>query len=133
VGFAKARLKLTGVKDAFECLALADTGAWYTVIDESLAELLGVEYTGLTLTLTSFSGHKVVCREAVLSSISVEGRTAPSELAAVCIIPASVKDLLRKQEVEEKVIIGVHTLERLSYAVDVTAHKLIQSPGILML
>jgi len=30
-------------------------------------------------------------------------------------------------------VIGVHTLERLGYAVDVIEHKLIESPGILMI
>jgi len=133
LGFAKAKLRLVSAKGAFECLALADTGAWYTVVDEDLAEQLGVEYTGLTLSLTSFSGHRIACREAVLKSITVEDRTAPLELIATCRIPSPVKDLLRGQGVDERVIIGVHTLERLGYAVDVVTHKLIQSPGVLML
>ncbi|MGC8850509.1 MAG: hypothetical protein ACP5QI_08570, partial [Candidatus Bathyarchaeia archaeon] len=65
--------------------------------------------------------------------ITVEGKAAPSELIAVCPIPKPVKDLLKKQEVREEIVIGVHTLERLGYAVDVATHKLIESPGILMI
>jgi predicted aspartyl protease len=63
----------------------------------------------------------------------IEGKNAPSELIAVCSIPNRVKELLKKQEVEDKVVIGVHSLERLGYAVDVITHRLTESPGILMI
>jgi len=133
MGFAKARFKLIGDVEGFEGLALVDSGAWYTVIDEKLAERIGVKYTGLIVTSASFSGHKIVCREAMVSSITLEGKSAPSELIAVCQIPKSVRELLRRHEVEDQLVIGVHTLERLGFAIDVIAHKLIESPGILMI
>ncbi|MDW8044796.1 MAG: aspartyl protease family protein [Nitrososphaerota archaeon] len=133
MGFAKARFKLIGDKSGIEGLALVDSGAWYTVIDEELAKYIGVRYTELTVTLTSFSGHKIACREAVVNSIAIEGRIAPFELVAVCPIPESVKELLRRQDVKEQLVVGVHTLERLGYAIDVVTHKLIESPGVLMI
>ena len=68
-----------------------------------------------------------------MNSITVEEKIAPHELVAVCRIPSQVKELLRKHEVEERVVIGVHTLERLGYAIDVVSHKLVKSPGILMI
>jgi predicted aspartyl protease len=103
------------------------------VIDVELAEDVGVKYTGLTVVLTSFSGHKVSCREAVVDSVTIEGRVASLELVAICSIPEAVRDLLKKYEVNEQIVVGVHTLERLGYAVDVATHKLIESPGILMI
>ncbi|HID17519.1 TPA: hypothetical protein EYP26_04415 [Candidatus Bathyarchaeota archaeon] len=133
MGFAKAKFKLVGDRGPFEGLSLVDSGSWYTVIDEELAEKIGVKYTGLTVTLTSFSGNKLTCREAILNSIILEGRTAPSELIGVCSMPRPVKELLRKHDVEDRIVIGVHTLERLRFAIDVTTHKLIESPGILMI
>ena len=112
---------------------MADSGAWYSVIDKRLAEGIGVKYTGLTVTVTSFSGDKIKCDEAIVPSITVEAKTAPFELIAVCPIAGQVRELLRKQGVSEEVILGVHTLERLGYAVDVVTHELVESPGILML
>jgi predicted aspartyl protease len=133
MGFAKARFRLIGDKGSVEGVALVDGGAWYTIVDERLAEYLGVKYTGLSLTLTSFSGHRIMCREAIISSVAIEGKVAPSELVAVCPITEPIRELLNTHEVDDRLVIGVHTLERLAYAVDVTTHRLIQSPGILML
>lgn len=133
LGFAKAKFKISGSKGSVEGNALVDSGAWYTVIDEEIAERIGVRYTGLTITLTSFSGHKVPCREAIVEFITIEEKTAPSELIAVCKIPQQVKKLLVRQNVEDWIVIGVHTLERLGYAVDVVSHRLVESPGTLMI
>jgi len=133
MGFVKAKFKVVGERREIEGEAIVDTGAWYTVIDEELADYLGVEYTGLTLLLTPFSGQRIECREAIVKSLSIEGRTAPFELISVCSIPDQVKKLLRRQEAEDRIVIGTHSLERLGYAVDVAAHRLVESPGVLML
>lgn len=133
MGFASAKFRLVGDGGTAEGLALVDSGAGYTVIDEELAKTLNVGYTGLTIVLTSFSGQRISCREAVLKSITIEGKTAPSELVAVCSIPEPVEELLKKQGANHQLVIGVHTLERLGYAIDVIEHKLIESPGILMI
>ncbi len=98
MGFASAKFRLVGDGGTVEGLALVDSDAGYTVIDEELAKTLDVGYTGLTIVLTSFSGHRISCREAVLKSITIEGKTAPSELIAVCSIPEPVEELLKKQD-----------------------------------
>lgn len=128
MGFAKAKFKLVGDRSYFEGLSLVDSGAWYTVIDEGLAGEIGVEYTGLTL--TSFSGGKLTCREAISNSITLEGRMA---LPNLCSIPRPAKELLGRRDVEDRIVIGVHALERLRFAIDVTIHKLVGSPGIAMI
>ncbi|MBS7638339.1 hypothetical protein KEJ49_05590 [Candidatus Bathyarchaeota archaeon] len=100
MGFAKAEFKLTRDRESIEGLALADSGAWYTVIDRGLAEKVGVRYTGLNRAkdnFNSFSGHRIDCQEAVLNSITLEGKAAPSELVAICSIPDPVRELLRRQ------------------------------------
>lgn len=111
MGFAKAEFKLTWDRESVEGLALADSGAWYTVIDRGLAEKVGVRYTGLKIISASFSGHRINCQEAVLNSITLEGKAAPSELVAICSIPSPVRELLRREEVDDQLVIGVHTLE----------------------
>ncbi|RLF21456.1 MAG: hypothetical protein DRN15_11150 [Thermoprotei archaeon] len=133
MGFAKAHFRIKGMEGSLEGLALVDTGAWYTVIDEEVAGRIGVEYTGLEVMLTSFTGHRIPCREAIVKFITIEERTAPSELVAICTIPHQVKKVLRKHEVEDYIVIGVHTLERLRYAVDIATHRLVESPGVLMI
>lgn len=67
-----------------------------------------------------------------MNSLKVEGKSAPFELVAVCAIPDSVKELLRKHKVSDLIILSVHTLERLCYMVDLVTHKLVESPGTLM-
>lgn len=59
MGFAKAKFRLIGDRGSTEGFALVDSGAWYTVVDEELAKHIGVRYTGLIITLTSFSGHRI--------------------------------------------------------------------------
>ena len=133
VEFASAKFELVGDGGAVEGLALLNSGAGYTVIDEELPKTLDVGYTGLTVVLTSFSGQRISCREAIVNLITIEGKTAPSELVAVCSIPDSIGELLRKQGANHQLVIGVHTIERLGYAIDVIEHRLIESPGILMI
>jgi len=43
VVFAKAKFKIKGDKEYLEGIALVDSGAWYTVIDQELTEYLGVQ------------------------------------------------------------------------------------------
>ena len=133
MGFAKAGFKLEGEKDMVKGEALVDSGALYTTLNKGLAKKIGVKYTGLTPALTSFSGHKIVGREAVVKALTVERKKAPSELVVVCTIPEPVRKLLKRQEANNEIVVGVHTLERVGYAIDVVTHKLIESSGILMI
>jgi len=133
VEFASAKFKLVGDGGAVEGLALLNSGAGYTVIDEELPKTLDVGYTGLTVVLTPFSGQRISCREAIVNLITIEGKTVPSELVAVCSIPESIGELLRTQGANPQLVIGVHAIERLGYAIDVIEHRLIESPGILMI
>ena len=77
MGFARARVRLVGARDTCELTALVDTGAWYTVLDQELAERIGVRPTGLTVVLTAFSGYRVRCEEAILESLGWKGSRLP--------------------------------------------------------
>ena len=83
--------------------------------------------------LPQLSQHRMRCSEAVLDPIAVEDKRAPSELVAVCRIPNEVRELLRRHRVNERVVIGVHTLERLGFAVDPVTRRLVESPEVLMI
>jgi hypothetical protein len=69
----------------------------------------------------------------MISPIVVEGKAAPFERVAICVIHEHMRELLRGQGASEQARIGFHTLERLGYAVDAVTHRLIQSPRVPMI
>jgi len=109
----KAAVRLLGLKSSYAATnALVDTGARMTLVDRSLAELIGVEYTGRKLSLISVSGHRIEALEALVPELVLEGEVLKYEAVAVAEIPREVRELLRRNGVDEHVIIGLLTLER---------------------
>jgi len=120
----KAKVRLLGVKDSYSSIVLIDSGARMSLLDKALAEKLGVEYTGREIDFISISGHTVKGLEAILSQIDVEGEVLKYEPVAVAEIPKTVKEALRKSELDENVIIGILTLERANMIPDTTTGTL---------
>ena len=120
----KAKVRLLGVKDSYSSIVLIDSGARMSLLDKALAEKLGVEYTGREIGFISISGHTVKGLEAILSQIDVEGEVLKYEPVAVAEIPKTVKEALRKSELDENVIIGILTLERANMIPDTTTGTL---------
>jgi len=85
----RARVRLSGVKGSYS--AVADAGARMTLVGRSLAERVGVEYTGRALSFFSASGHPVEALEAVVPELEVEGEALRYEAVAVAEIPEAVK------------------------------------------
>jgi hypothetical protein len=108
----KAKVKLSGVRGSYSSTALTDTGARMSLIDKSLAERVGVQYTGRTIDFISVSGHIVRASEAVVSELEVEGEVLRYEALAVTEIPEKVKEALRRSGFDENIIIGILTIER---------------------
>jgi hypothetical protein len=108
----KAKVRLSGVKESYSSAVLTDTGARMTLIDRSLAERIGVQYTGRNIDFVSVSGHVVKASEAVVSELEIEGEVLKYEALAVAEIPEKVKEALRKSEIDENIIIGILTMER---------------------
>jgi len=71
----KAKVRLSGVRGSYSSTALTDTGARMSLIDKSLAERVGVQYTGRTIDFISVSSHIVRALEAIVSEIEVENST----------------------------------------------------------
>jgi len=124
VMLVKAKVKLSGVKDSYSSIALIDSGARMSLLDKALAEKLGVEYTGREVDFISISGHTVKGLEAILFQIDVEGEVLKYEPVAVAEIPKTVKEALRKSELDENVIVGILTLERANMIPDTTTGTL---------
>ena len=99
----KARVRLRGTKTGYSSDAvLADSGARMSLIDSSIAERIGVEYTGREINFVSISGHTVKALEAVVVELEVESEILKYEAIAV----------------------GVLTLERANMIPDTTTGKL---------
>ena len=120
----KARVRLLGVKDSYSSTVLIDSGARMSLLDKILAEKLGVEYTGREINFVSISGHAVRGLEAILPQINVEGEVLKYEPVVVAEIPKTVKEALRKSNLDENMIIGVLTLERANMIPDTTTGTL---------
>jgi len=116
----KAKVRLSGLKESFSSTVLIDTGARMTLIDRSLAERIGVQYTGRIIDFISVSGHVVRALEAVVSELEIEGEVLKYDVLAVTDIPEKVKEILRKSEVDESIVIGVLTIERANMIPDTT-------------
>jgi len=118
MALVKAKVKLIGVKGKYSSTALADTGARMTLIDGSLAERVGVQYTGRTINFISVSGHAVKALEALVLELKVEDEALKYEAVAVANILEKVKEVLRESGIDENVVIGLLTIERASMVPD---------------
>jgi len=119
-----AKVRLVGSKGSYSSTALADSGARMSLADRSLAEQIGVEYTGREINFVSISGHTVKASEAIVSELELEGEVLKYEPIAVAEIPKPVKETLLKNELDENLLIGVLTLERANTIPDTTTGKL---------
>lgn len=129
MGFAKARFKVLGDKGSLEGTGIVDTGSLMSVIDEDLADELGLKYTGRSMELTTLSGEEITSTEALISALEVEGERLVSERVAVCRLPNNVKEKLRAMGAHEQVIIGVITLEAAGFTVNPLKGRLEKSGG----
>ena len=135
----KAKVKLRGIKTGYPSdVTLADSRARMSLVDSSLAEYIGVEHTGRELNFISISGYTIKASEAVIAELEIEGEILKWAVIAVAKISESVKEALRRNELDENMIIGVLTLERANMIPDTSTGKLkkVESfifPGFILL
>jgi predicted aspartyl protease len=109
--YVKAKVTLRGFKGCKELTTLVDTGASMTVIDSSLADEVGVEFTGKERALVTASGHKLVGRVAIVKELIIEGESLDYERVLVLSFSEDLKKLLKELGVDQTIILGVTTLE----------------------
>lgn len=131
MGYAKAKIKLKTQSKEIEEYALVDSGSSFTIIDKEFAKQLNIKYTGRKIPITSISGNVIFCNEGILDSIIIEDELIIQEVVDICRIPENVKELLKRIEVLETIVIGLHTIERIGYVIDTVTHRLIKSPSAL--
>ncbi|MET1159575.1 MAG: aspartyl protease family protein [Thermoprotei archaeon] len=129
----KACVKIRGFRKEYSTKsALVDTGTRITVLDETKAEEIGVEYTGRELGLISISGHRVKAREAIVNELVIEDETLKYEALAVAKIPDNVKRVLSSNNLDTNIIIGLLTLERANLVPDTTRGYLRKAEGFIL-
>ena len=111
MGIVRARVSLKGMRGTKDCIALVDTGAAMTVIDRSLAENVGVTYTGRRRYLVSATGHKLEGEVAIVRELAVEDEVLDYEKVMVVELSGGLRKVLRELGVDDSVIIGLTTVE----------------------
>jgi predicted aspartyl protease len=122
--YVRAKVMLRGFKGCKELTTLVDTGASMTVIDSSLADEVGVEFTGKERALVTASGHKLVGRVAIVKELIIEGESLDYERVLVLSFSEDLKKLLKELGVDQTIILGVTTLESAGLALDTTTGRL---------
>jgi predicted aspartyl protease len=122
--YVRAKVMLRGFKGCKELTTLVDTGASMTVIDSSLADEVGVEFTGKERALVTASGHKLVGRVAIVKELIIEGEALDYERVLVLSFSDELKKLLRDLGVDQTIILGVATLESAGFVPDPTTGRL---------
>ena len=132
MALVKAKIKVKGTKGEHFSTVLVDTGARMSLIDESLADRIGVELTGRRIDFVSISGHTVKASEAIVRELEIEGETLKYETIAVAEIPKTVKESLEKSELDGDLIAGLLTLERANMLPDTTTGALKKAGSFIL-
>jgi predicted aspartyl protease len=111
MGIVRTRVSLKGMRGSKECIALVDTGTAMTVIDRSLAENVGVTYTGRRRSLVSATGHKLEGEVAIVRELVIEDEVLDYEKVMVVELSGDVRKVLRDIDVDDSVIVGLTTVE----------------------
>ena len=101
------RARVRGTRSSCTLTALVDTGARMSVLDSELSFI-------------SISGHRLRASEAVVPEFEVDGELLRYEAVAVADLPDAVKAALRSSGLDERLIVGLLTLERANMVPDAT-------------
>ena len=128
----KANVSVVGAKNSLGGIALVDTGAPITLLDEAIANHIEVRYVGRRLGLVVADGHEVSAELAIVNKLIVEGEELPGAHLAVFRFSDEVKRRLRAHGVMDGCIIGLSALEILGLAANTTTGK-VERVGSLLL
>ena len=124
----RARVELRNGDRSLSGVALVDTGTTGVIIDESVAEQLGLKTFGEGVIVTL--GSAVRCRFADVGSVVVEDTDIGPRRVAVCRFPEEVKERLKALGFSEGVVLGVSAVEDAGYVPD-TREEVLRKVGLL--
>jgi len=128
----KASITINGDKSSISEVALTDTGSALTLLDEVIANTVGVRMLNRKIRLVVADGHEVVAKLGVIKELIVEGESLPEVHVGVTKFPEKVKEILRKLGLADWCVIGLATLEILGLAPNTSSGKL-EKVGVIIL
>ena len=132
LSIVRAKVVLRGLRGSKECTALVDTGAAMSVVDEDIAEVIGIMRTNRRKSLVSATGHKLEGEVIIIKELDIEGEILDYEKALMVKLSEEVKSTLRKLNVDDSVIIGLTTVELAGFLPDTTTGRLRKVEAFLL-
>lgn len=128
----RAKIVVEGFKDRVKGLALVDSGASITILDENIADKVEVIHTGRRRSLTTASGHKIEGEIAILKKLIIDDEVLDYERTLIVEIPREVKETLRRNELAEWIMVGLLTIEAANYIPDTSTGTLKKVEGFIL-
>lgn len=128
----KASITINGDKSSISGVALTDTGSALTLLDEVIANMVGVRISNRKIRLVVADGHEVVAELGVIKELIVEGESLLEVHVGVTKFPEKVKEILRNLGLADWCVIGLATLEILGLVPNTSSGKL-EKVGVIIL
>lgn len=111
--YVKARVKIYNGEKVFGDVAIVDTGITGLIIDELVAEELGLKVFGEVEVATL--GSTIKCGFIDVENVVIEEAEIGPRRILVCKFPEEVKKKLKSMGFSDKAILGVSVLEDAGY------------------
>ena len=116
-------VELIGEKSQIKLRALFDSGTMMTMVDISVAEKIGVKYTGKRVKVFALDGNEVLADEAIIQKIRILNEELNYERVLVFNFPQKLKKRLEGMGVGN-IIIGILTIEAAGFILDPIKNEL---------
>jgi predicted aspartyl protease len=128
----RASITIVGIKSSVSGVALVDAGSVLTLLDEEIANVVGVRLLGKRVRLVVGDGHEIVAELGVVKELIIEGESLPEAHVAITKFSEKIRESLKKLGLADWCIVGLSTLEILGLAPNTSSGRL-EKVGVLVL
>ena len=90
----KARVKIFGFRNSVEDLTFVDTGSTLTLIDEEIANYIGIKFLNKIVKVIVANGHEVNVKLAIVNKFIIEDEELPYAHVGIFKFPDELKERL---------------------------------------
>lgn len=120
----RASITIVGIKSSVSGIALVDAGSVLTLLDEEIANVVGVRLLGKRVRLVVGDGHEIVAELGVVKELIIEGESLPEAHVAITKFSEKIRESLKKLGLADWCIVGLSTLEILGLAPNTSSGRL---------